>query len=93
MPRPLLSKQYSDTPGEGVEIALQPWQPDSPYARRLRDAAPDQVYALYLEIDPSRVDVNTTCRPSGVQVGFLARIRAAAPETTGAENDVPDIHM
>ena len=39
----------SDTPGEGVEIALQPWQPDSPYARRLRDAAPDQVYALYLD--------------------------------------------
>jgi hypothetical protein len=30
---------------------------------------------------------------SGVQFGFLARIRAAAPETTGAENDVPDIHM
>ena len=30
---------------------------------------------------------------SGVHVGFFARIRAAAPETTGAANDVPDIHM
>jgi hypothetical protein len=30
---------------------------------------------------------------SGVQLGFFARVRAAAPETTGAEKDVPDIHM
>lgn len=30
-------------------IRLEPWQPDSPYARRLRAARPDQVYALYLD--------------------------------------------
>ncbi|MFC0682577.1 DUF2135 domain-containing protein [Lysobacter korlensis] len=30
-------------------ISLQPWQPDSPVARRLRAAAPDTVYALYLD--------------------------------------------
>ena len=30
---------------------------------------------------------------SGVQVGFFAKIDAAIPETTGAANDVPDIHM
>lgn len=30
-------------------VTLQPWQPDSPYARRLRDASPAQVYALYLD--------------------------------------------
>jgi tetratricopeptide (TPR) repeat protein len=31
-----------------ISLALQPWQPDSPYARRLRAAAPDAVYPLYL---------------------------------------------
>ena len=30
-------------------IALQPWQPDSPYARRLRAAPAEQVYRLYLD--------------------------------------------
>jgi tetratricopeptide (TPR) repeat protein len=35
--------------GSGIQIALQPWQPDSPYARRLRDAAPEQIYAIYLD--------------------------------------------
>ena len=30
-------------------IRLQPWEPDSPYARRLRDAPADQVYPLYLD--------------------------------------------
>jgi len=30
---------------------------------------------------------------SGVQLGCLAMIAAAIPETTGAANDVPDIHM
>ena len=30
---------------------------------------------------------------SGVQSGWRARICAAIPETTGAENDVPDIQM
>ncbi|MFK3648730.1 VIT domain-containing protein [Lysobacter enzymogenes] len=35
--------------GRGASIALQPWQPDSPYARRLRAAPADQVYRLYLD--------------------------------------------
>jgi hypothetical protein len=30
---------------------------------------------------------------SGVHVGWSARMYAAAPETTGAANEVPDIHM
>ncbi|MFT3762319.1 MAG: VIT domain-containing protein [Pseudoxanthomonas sp.] len=38
-----------ETAGEGVGIALKPWLPDSPSARRLRDAAPEQVYAIYLD--------------------------------------------
>lgn len=35
-------------------IQLQPWQPDSPYARRLRAAKPDGIYALYLDERDSR---------------------------------------
>lgn len=31
-----------------IAITLAPWAPDSAYARRLRDAAPAQVYATYL---------------------------------------------
>lgn len=30
-------------------IQLQPWQPDAPYARRLREAPDDQRYAVYLD--------------------------------------------
>jgi hypothetical protein len=36
-------------PPAAARIRLQPWQPDSPYARRLRDAPPEQIYALYLD--------------------------------------------
>ncbi|MCF7749758.1 DUF2135 domain-containing protein [Bacillus subtilis subsp. subtilis] len=32
-----------------IAITLAPWEPDSAYARRLRDAAPDQLYAVYLD--------------------------------------------
>jgi len=32
-----------------ASIQLQPWQPDSPYAQRLRAAAADDVYSLYLD--------------------------------------------
>ena len=35
--------------GASATIQLQPWQPDSPYARRLRAAAADQLYAVYLD--------------------------------------------
>lgn len=34
---------------ESVQVTLQPWQPDSPYARRLRAAPADRIYALYLD--------------------------------------------
>jgi len=32
-----------------VQVSLQPWQPDSPYARRLRAASAESIYALYLD--------------------------------------------
>jgi len=34
-------------------IALKKWTPDSPYARRLRAAMPDEMYAIYLDERPS----------------------------------------
>lgn len=46
----------ASAPGEGVSIRLQPWAPDSDYARRLRDAAPDALYALYLDERDSHAD-------------------------------------
>ncbi|WP_223807202.1 VIT domain-containing protein [Montanilutibacter psychrotolerans] len=42
--------------GEGIAIAIQPWQPDSPFARRLRDAAAADVYAIYLDERDSHAD-------------------------------------
>lgn len=39
----------SDGAGEGVSIQLQAWAPDSPYARRLREAKPEDLYAIYLD--------------------------------------------
>lgn len=35
--------------GEGISIQLQAWAPDSPYARRLREAKPEDLYAIYLD--------------------------------------------
>lgn len=43
------SRAESGEAGEGVSIQLQPWQPDSAYARRLRDVPATRVYALYLD--------------------------------------------
>jgi len=34
---------------DSIEIRLQPWAPDSPYARRLRDAEPKDLYRVYLD--------------------------------------------
>jgi Ca-activated chloride channel family protein len=42
--------------GEGVAIRLQAWAPDSPYARRLRDAKAEDLYAVYLDEKDSHAD-------------------------------------
>ncbi|WP_440986053.1 VIT domain-containing protein [Xanthomonas sontii] len=39
-----------------ISLAVQPWQPDSPYARRLRAAAADAVYPLYLSERAAHAD-------------------------------------
>lgn len=45
-----------DAAGQGVAIRLQAWAPDSPYARRLRDAKAEDLYALYLDERDSHAD-------------------------------------
>lgn len=42
--------------GQGVSIQLQAWAPDSPYARRLRDAKAEDLYAVYLDERDSHAD-------------------------------------
>lgn len=36
-----------------ASIQLKKWQPDAPYAQRLRDARPEDMYAVYLDERPS----------------------------------------
>ena len=53
------SKRDSDAGSGGAvsaRIALRPFQPDSPYARRLRDAADDDRYAIYLDERPGQLN-------------------------------------
>ena len=45
-----------DAAGQGVSIQLQAWAPDSPYARRLRGAKAEDLYALYLDERDSHAD-------------------------------------
>lgn len=46
----------ADVAGQGVSIQLQAWAPDSPYARRLRGAKAEDLYALYLDERDSHAD-------------------------------------
>jgi Ca-activated chloride channel family protein len=46
----------ADGAGQGVAIRLQAWAPDSPYARRLRDAKAEDLYTLYLDEKDSHAD-------------------------------------
>lgn len=54
-----ISRELTDADaavGQGVSIQLQAWAPDSPYARRLRDAKADEIYPLYLDERDSHAD-------------------------------------
>ncbi|MGV8959009.1 MAG: VIT domain-containing protein [Stenotrophomonas sp.] len=44
-PAPIVT---ANNAGATIQLTVQPWQPDSAYARRLRAAAADEVYPLYL---------------------------------------------
>jgi tetratricopeptide (TPR) repeat protein len=50
----------STTPGQAPQhaatITLQPWQSDAPYARRLREAKPAEIYARYLDERDAHAD-------------------------------------
>ncbi|HEY1138343.1 MAG TPA: VIT domain-containing protein [Xanthomonadaceae bacterium] len=50
------AKAVQDDTGQGVAIRLQAWAPDSPYARRLREAKAEDLYALYLDEKDSHAD-------------------------------------
>jgi Ca-activated chloride channel family protein len=50
------AKAVQDDVGQGVAIRLQAWAPDSSYARRLRDAKAEDLYALYLDEKDSHAD-------------------------------------
>jgi tetratricopeptide (TPR) repeat protein len=42
--------------GPGITIALRPWNPDSPYTRRMRDARDEDLYRVYLDERPDYED-------------------------------------
>ena len=47
------SKQSAQSGAAAAHIQLKKWMPDSPYARRLRAAAADEAYAVYLSELPN----------------------------------------
>ncbi|MGO4549898.1 DUF2135 domain-containing protein [Lysobacter sp. 2RAF19] len=48
--------ENATTSAPAATITLQPWQSDAPYARRLREANPAQIYALYLDERDAHAD-------------------------------------
>ena len=46
------NKNFSTTPTTTATIQLQKWQPDSPYATRLRNATAADIYRIYLDEKP-----------------------------------------
>ncbi|MDH5823670.1 VIT domain-containing protein [Luteimonas sp. RD2P54] len=48
-PQQAVSAPGASPAAPAATIALQPWRPDSPYARRLRQAAAADLYAMYLD--------------------------------------------
>jgi len=61
---PVLAGAAAPAPGPATDeqtaasIRLKKWEPDAPYAKRLRQSAPDQMYAVYL--DERTAYVNST---------------------------------
>src|SRR4249919_1134958 len=52
----LLKVVRPDAANPQATIALQAWNPDTPYARRLRDTAPNALYTRYLELRDDHAD-------------------------------------
>ena len=51
MAAPAAAESRRETPSASIQ--LRPWQPDAPYARRLREAAPEALEAIYFDERPS----------------------------------------
>lgn len=54
-PPPVGAAPQPPLPGD-TTIALRPWQPDEPYARRLRAAKDEDLYAIYLDERPGHAN-------------------------------------
>jgi tetratricopeptide (TPR) repeat protein len=54
-PAPTVAAKSSslDTETNNASIRLKKWEPDSAYAKRLREATPEQMYGIYLDERPS----------------------------------------
>ena len=52
-PMPLAKSTVNPSVPAELSIQLKKWQPESPYATRLRAAAPEQMYAIYLDERPA----------------------------------------
>lgn len=50
-PAPAAAETAAQPAATGIQ--LRKWQPDEPYARRLREARPEDLYAIYLDERPS----------------------------------------
>ncbi|WOB08861.1 VIT domain-containing protein [Piscinibacter gummiphilus] len=82
-----------DAPPAAV-IRLQPWQPDVPYARRLRAAPPEAVYRLYLEERPQYLD-STAFFLDAADVLFAKKLPQLAMRVLSnlAEMDLQNRHI
>ena len=94
---PAESKREADSAGnEGVSarIALRPFQPDSPYAHRLRDAADADRYAIYLDERPGQLN-STAFFMDAAEVFFAKGQTALAVRVLSnlAEMDLENRHI
>jgi Ca-activated chloride channel family protein len=82
-----------DAPPSAV-IRLQPWQPDVPYARRLRAATPESVYRVYLDERPKHLD-STAFFLDAADVLFEKKLPALAMRVLSnlAEMDLENRHI
>jgi Ca-activated chloride channel family protein len=75
-------------------IRLQPWQPDVPYARRLRAAAAEAVYRVYLDERPKHLN-STAFFLDAADVLFEKKLPALAMRVLSnlAEMDLENRHI
>ncbi|MBX3626077.1 MAG: DUF2135 domain-containing protein [Rhizobacter sp.] len=90
-------KAKAGAPGQGAPAAvirLQPWQPDVPYARRLRAATPEAVYRVYLDERAQHAN-STAFFLDAADVLFAKKLPALAMRVLSnlAEMDLENRHI